>query len=128
MIRGIGIDIVEIARIERACRRWEEKFRERLYTDAEWAYCTSRAQPYAAMAARFAAKEAVMKALGVGVGKIGWREIEISREEYGRPRVRLYGKARDLARRQGITEIWISLSHCRDYASACAVAEGGSGR
>ncbi|CEP69257.1 Holo-[acyl carrier protein] synthase [Moorella glycerini] len=118
---SLGIDIIEIERLERALKR-HPRLLARLFTAAEQEYCSSRHRPGASLAARFAAKEAVMKALGVGLGSCSFRDIEISREEGGRPRVVLYGRAGELAREVGAGTIIVSLSHCRAYAAAVALA------
>ncbi|MDN5345459.1 MAG: holo-[acyl-carrier protein] synthase [Clostridia bacterium] len=115
-----GIDIIEIERLERAVKR-HPRLLARLFTAAEQEYCLSRKQSGASLAARFAAKEAVMKALGDGAGRCAFREIEIARAGEGPPRVVLYGQARQLARELGAGEITVSLSHCRAYATAVAI-------
>ncbi|WP_406677016.1 holo-ACP synthase [Moorella sp. ACPs] len=118
---SLGIDIIEIERLERALKR-HPRLMNRLFTPAEQEYCLSRHRPGASLAARFAAKEAVMKALGVGLGSCSFRDIEIGREEGGRPRVMLYGRAGELARERGTGTVTVSLSHCRAYAAAVAQA------
>lgn len=111
----VGVDIVEIARIEQMAQRWGERFLERVYTPAELAYCQGRMEH---LAARFAAKEAVSKALGTGIGSVTWREMEILPDEGGRPRVHLHGSARHLADELGLTSVAVSLSHGGEYAVA----------
>jgi holo-[acyl-carrier protein] synthase len=111
---GVGIDLIEIERVERALER-RPRLAERLFTDAELAYARERARPGRHLAARFAAKEAVIKALGQGVPL---KEIEVVSGEP--PRLRLHGRAAEVA---GDTEIAISLTHSRDTAAAVAVAE-----
>jgi len=111
----VGVDIVEIARIEGVTQRWGERFLERVYTPSELAYCRGRTEH---LAARFAAKEAVSKALGTGIGNITWREIEVLPDEGGQPRVYLQGSARHRADRLGLTSLAISLSHSGEYAIA----------
>ncbi|HEX9531352.1 MAG TPA: holo-ACP synthase [bacterium] len=121
-VRGVGIDIVEVRRIEQALDRWGDAFVTRLFTVAE----DERARPPHArgirLAARFAAKEAVMKALGLGWRAMAWREIEILNDPLGKPTVTLRGGAKRAAERQGIAVVLISLSHTRDLAFASAVA------
>ena len=117
----VGVDLVEIDRIEAAVDRWGQRFFERVYTDAERTHCRNRTPE---LAARFAAKEAVMKALGTGIKGVGWREIEVLPNRDGKPLVYLYGGARRKAEELGVGEIAISLSHSRDYALASAF--GGS--
>lgn len=123
MVRGVGVDVVEVARIRRAVERWGQAFLSRVYTPEElrWA----RGQLAAArLAARFAAKEAVMKALGGGWGQVRFRDIEITRSPSGQPQARLYGSAARLAREAGVVAVHVSLAHAREYAAALAVAEG----
>lgn len=117
----VGVDLIEIDRIEAAIARWGERFSNRVYTEAEREHCRGRAPE---MAARFAAKEAVMKALGTGIKGVGWREIEVLPDPDGKPLVYLYGGARRKAEELGLREVAISLSHSRDYALASAI--GGS--
>ena len=116
----VGVDIIEIARIEGVIERWGEKFLQRIYTEAEFEQCRKRP---ASLASRFAGKEAVMKALGTGVRGISWREIEIMAEPSGKPVVRLYGKAQDKADSLGMGELAISLSDSKKYAIAFVVGE-----
>ncbi|APC09409.1 holo-ACP synthase [Neomoorella thermoacetica] len=117
-----GIDIIEISRLERSIKR-HPRLLARVFTPAEVAYCLARHRPGASLAARFAAKEAVMKALGIGLGRCSWQDIEITREQGGRPRVILHNRARQLARELGVGEITVSLSHCHAYAAAVALVE-----
>jgi holo-[acyl-carrier protein] synthase len=120
---GIGVDIVEIGRMELAIDRSGEAFLQRVFTDDERAYCGSKARPATHYAARFAAKEAVAKALGTGIGaRAGLVEIEVVRDARGVPGVRLAGRALEHARACGVGEIKVSLSHGRDYAVANALA------
>ncbi|MGQ9627480.1 MAG: holo-ACP synthase [Anaerolineae bacterium] len=115
----VGVDIVEIERVGRAVSRWGERFLGRVYTPQERAYCRGRVP---SLAACFAAKEAVSKALGTGLGEIAWQEIEVLHNERGQPSVRLHGKALARARSLGLGSFALSLSHSRDCALACAVA------
>ena len=118
-IVGIGIDMIEIARIARALKR--PGFAARIYSDAERQYLAKK--PAESWAARFAAKEAVMKALGCGWQKgIAFRHISITNDSLGKPQVALTAEARRWASAHGITELFISLSHTRDFAVAQAVA------
>ncbi len=121
-----GVDLVEIPRIARAVERFGERFLERVYTPDEVRF--SRGRP-AELAARFAAKEAVSKALGVGMRVlsplgISWREVETLNERSGKPYVILHGRARELAEAQGLDEWAISLSHDGGLAIAFVVATG----
>jgi holo-[acyl-carrier protein] synthase len=114
----IGVDIVEIERVESAVSRGGERFLGRVYTETELRTCQDR---FPALASRFAAKEAVMKVLGPGGSGIAWREIEILTGDDGRPSVRLHGRALDKATRLNLKEISISLSDSREYAVAVAI-------
>ncbi|MBD0347874.1 MAG: holo-ACP synthase [Thermoleophilia bacterium] len=115
----VGVDLIEIARVRRALER--PRFRERCFTEAERAYCDSRPNPAQHYAARFAAKEAVGKALGFGVARAwAWREVEIA----GRPKpaVSLSGRMRAWAQKQDAAQIDLSMTHSRELAAAVAVA------
>lgn len=116
----VGIDIIEISRVEAVVARRGERFLHRIYTDRELELCHDRGE---ALAACFSAKEAVMKVLGMGAKDIGWREIEILADQRGAPEVHLTGRARERAAELGLGEIAISLSHSKEYAVASAVAE-----
>ena len=122
-IYGIGIDVVEVDRIASAIERHGEPFLAKLFTLAERAYCGVQKRPELHYAARFAAKEAVSKALGTGIGsQAGWLDLEITRDPSGAPKLQLQGSAALFAKSQGITEIQISLTHAREYAAANAIA------
>lgn len=127
MIAGIGVDIVEIGRMARALARHENAFFRRVFTEGEQADCRSEKGRAAHFAARFAAKEAIMKALGCGWGPIGWQDVEILRSRSGRPVVTLHGDAARVAAQRGIAAVHVSLSHEREYAVAYAVAVHGLG-
>ncbi|MCE2500296.1 MAG: holo-ACP synthase [Dehalococcoidia bacterium] len=114
-----GVDFVEIDRVSGVLDRYGERFLRRVFTPAEIAYCRGRAPN---LAARFAAKEAVMKSLGTGFRGVGWRDIEVVRAPSGAPSPRLHGRAKRRAERLGVTEIAISLSHSRGFAMVVAVA------
>ena len=116
----IGIDIIEIARIERAIARWGEGFLRRVYTDPELKLYRKK---LSSLAARFAGKEAVLKALGKPIKGTGWREIEILSNPSGKPLVRLYGKAQNQAKGLGLGRLAISLSHSKEYAIALVSGE-----
>ncbi len=118
---SVGVDIVEIERIEAVLRRHGERFLQRVYTPTEQAYCRGRVPE---LAARFAAKEAVSKALGTGLRGIAWQEMEILGDERGKPLVCLHGRAKARAEELGLSEFAVSLSHSRDYAVALVVAAG----
>lgn len=116
---GVGVDVMEIGRFEEALRR-RPRIAERVFTEAEAAYCASRAFPPQHFAARFAAKEAVGKALGIGMTR--WREVEVVRGR-GAPQVALHGRYARRAAALGVARIHISLTHGQDSAVAMAVAE-----
>ncbi|MFC1940962.1 holo-ACP synthase [Chloroflexota bacterium] len=116
----VGIDIIEISRIQRAMERCGKRFLNRVYTDPELRLC--REKP-SSLAVRFAGKEAVMKALGTGAKGVSWREIEILAEPSGKPLVNLYGKAQAKADSLGLGTLAISLSHSREHAIAFVIGE-----
>jgi holo-[acyl-carrier protein] synthase len=123
-IVGTGIDIVECLRIAQMIERHGELFITRIYTDAEIEYCTARKAATQHYAGRWAAKEAVLKALGTGWRRgIASRDIEIRNDRKGAPTVNLRGGARDVMERAGIRRVHVSISHCRSFAVAHVVAE-----
>lgn len=123
VIVGLGTDIVEIVRIGRMVERHGEVFLNRVYTDEEIRYCQKRRECYQHFAGRWAAKEAVMKTLGTGwVRGVSWRDIEVASEKSGRPTVAISGGTREFCEQLGIDEILITISHCRSYATATAIA------
>lgn len=115
-----GVDIIEIHRVRQVLERYGQRFLDRIYTPAEIIYCRGRAPN---LAARFAAKEATMKALGTGVRGVGWRDIEVVRHESGAPSIRLHGRAERRAGRLGVLDISLSLSHSQQYAVAFVVVQ-----
>ena len=115
---AVGVDIVEIDRIEKALAKFGERFLSRVYTPLEVAYCRGRVNE---LAARFAAKEGVMKALGTGAHGVSWREIEILPNHRGKPLVYLHGRAAARAERIGLTAVDVSMSHSRDLSVAIVV-------
>src|SRR2546422_6442201 len=117
---AVGVDIIEIKRIEKALVRHGGRFLGRVYTKLEVAFCRGRTSE---LAARFAAKEAVMKALGTGARGLAWREIEVLPNHRGKPLVYLHGRAAERAERIGLDELDISLSHSREYAVAFVVGQ-----
>jgi len=114
----VGVDLIELERIARVVERWGDRFLRRIYTEQELSYCRGRIPQ---LAARFAAKEAVMKALGTGIRGVGWREVEVVRPRGRAPTIALHGRAELRAQRLGIKQIVISLSHSRNYAIASVV-------
>jgi holo-[acyl-carrier protein] synthase len=120
---GIGTDIIECLRIAQMIERHGELFINRVYTSAEIDYCSSRKAATQHYAGRWAAKEAILKAMGTGWARgIRWRDIEIRNEVGGEPIVGLGGGARDVCESLGITRVLISISHCRSHATAYAMA------
>ncbi len=123
-VLGIGVDIVETQRIEHSLERFGERFLHRVFTAGEIEYCQSMKYPARHFAARFAAKEAVSKAFGTGIGKsMGWKDIDVHREGSGQPFVVLQGGAKELAATRNVSAVWISLSHTDHNAAAMAVLE-----
>ena len=122
-VRGIGTDIVECLRIAKMMERHGDQFINRVYSDAEIEYCQRQKAATQHFAGRWAAKEAILKALGTGwVKGLSWRDIEIANQRGGEPVVRFRGGAADVAARAGVAEIKISISHCRSHAMAFAIA------
>lgn len=122
MIRGIGVDLVQIPRMREVVARWDERFLHRVFTEAELAYCRGRRDPIQHLAARFAAKEAGLKALGIGLSMgVRWRELEVRRERAGPPRMVLSGRCRAVCEARGGRRMLLSLTHDGDYACAEAV-------
>lgn len=125
MIVGLGLDIAEIDRIEAAITRHGAPFLERLFTPAEVSYCESHKNRYERYAARFAVKEATMKALGTGWRRgVRWRDIEVTRDPSGKPGLRLEGVAREFADRLGVKRISVSITHSGNLALAQVIFEG----
>ena len=119
---SIGSDIVEVARVERLITRYERAER-RLFTEAEIDYCRARRNWHEHMAARFAAKEAVLKALGTGLGPgMRWTDVEVVNEDSGRPVVNLRGEVAAFAEREGVRQLELSISHTSELALAQALA------
>ena len=125
MIVGTGIDIAEVPRIREAIARHGERFLKRIFTEGEIQYCESKANRVERYAARFAAKEAGMKAIGTGWNHgVRWRDIEVARKPGGRPTLLLHGKAAEFALRLGATNIALSLTHTAEQAMAQVILEG----
>jgi holo-[acyl-carrier protein] synthase len=125
VIVGVGIDLVRIARIRQAIARWQDRFLERVFTEDELAYARRRRDPAEHLAARFAAKEAGLKALGTGLSMgVRWRELEVRRARGEPPRLALSGRTAALGAARGIRALHVSLTHDGDYAMAQVLAEG----
>lgn len=116
-----GVDMIEIERVERGIGRFGQRFLDRFFTPAEQAQCAGRAS---SLAGRYAVKEAVGKALGTGIGDVGWRDIEVLGDARGRPFLTLHNEARRLAAQRGLSEWAISISHTADLAIGFVVAQG----
>jgi holo-[acyl-carrier protein] synthase len=125
---GLGVDIVEIARFEGVIQRQGQAFLDRIFLESEQSYCRLHRQAARCYAARFAVKEAVAKAFGTGIGaQLGWHDIEVCRRETGEPFVSLHGTGAETARRKGVTNLLVSLSHGEHYAVANAIALADAG-
>ncbi len=121
---GIGVDLVETARIQHSLERFGKRFLQRVFTEGEIEYCQSMKFPERHFAARFAAKEAVSKAFGTGIGRaMGWKDIDVGRKESGEPFLVFHGGAKNLAEQRGVTAAWITLSHTEHHAVATIVLE-----
>jgi holo-[acyl-carrier protein] synthase len=123
-IVGTGIDICEVPRVRQAIERFGERFLKRVFTESERAYCDSKKNRVERYAARFAAKEAAMKALGTGLRRgVTWQDVEVTREPGGRPTLRLTGKAAGFAQVLGVRRFHLSLTHTEDSAQAQVILE-----
>jgi holo-[acyl-carrier protein] synthase len=121
---GIGVDLVECARIQHSLDRFGDRFLHRVFTDGEIEYSNSMKFPARHLAARFAAKEAVSKAFGTGIGKaMGWRDIDVRKKPSGEPYLVFTGHAEEMAKSRGVTSALITLSHTDNYAMASVVLE-----
>jgi holo-[acyl-carrier protein] synthase len=127
MILGVGVDIVEVSRVNGVYGRHGNRFLERILRPAEIAYCLSHQRPGPHLAARFAAKEAIAKAFGGGLGKApGWQDVEVLNHDSGEPYVVLHGPGLRLLASRGASRLHLSLSHTEHYAAAVAILEGAS--
>ena len=125
MILGTGVDIAEVPRIRQSIERYGERFLRRIYTDGEIQYCESKASRFESYAARFAAKEAGMKALGTGWNHgVRWRDIEVVRPKGERPTIQFHGQAAAIADKLGTKNVALSLTHTREEALAHVILEG----
>ncbi|MCC7341561.1 MAG: holo-[acyl-carrier-protein] synthase [Bryobacterales bacterium] len=124
MIVGVGVDLAEVDRIRNSFERFGERFRDRIYTPLEIAYCESKANKYERYAARFAAKEAGMKAIGTGMRKgVRWLDFEVANLPSGKPTLRFHGVAAEYAARLGATNVALSLTHTSATALAHVILE-----
>ena len=124
MIVGTGIDIAEVPRIAASIERFGNRFLQRIFTEGEIRYCESKANRVERYAARFAAKEAAMKAIGTGWSHgVAWRDIEVCREPRGRPTLTFHGKAAEFAAKLGVSHVALSLTHTAEHAIAQVILE-----
>ena len=125
-VLGVGVDLIEIERVKKAMEaKSGKRFESRVFTEREIAYCRSKANPYPHFAARFAAKEAVMKAFGTGwTARVFWKGIEVWNNELGRPFIAFHGNTEELAAEMGVETCQVSLSHNRSQAVAVAILLG----
>ncbi|MGH9610338.1 MAG: holo-ACP synthase [Bryobacteraceae bacterium] len=124
MIVGVGTDLAEVARIRKSVEQFRDRFLKRVYTDAERAYAFGKANVAERLAARFAAKEAGMKAIGTGWRcGVGWRDFEVINDAAGKPSLRLSGTGAEIAGRLGVSRISLSLTHTRELAFAVVILE-----
>ena len=124
MVLGIGIDIIEVSRIKHSFEKFGERFLNRILHPNEITYCLSHREPAPFLAARFAAKEAISKAFGTGIGaECGWQDMEVGRKPSGQPFVILHGAGQALLIKRGGGEVLLSLSHTQTYAAAVAILQ-----
>lgn len=124
MILGVGIDIIEVGRIQASYEKFGDRFLKRILLENEIAYCLSHKQPGPFLAARFAAKEAISKAFGTGIGaQLSWQDMEVAKHPSGEPYVVLHGNGQKLLAERGARAVLISLSHTQEHATAVAILE-----
>ena len=125
---GLGFDATDIPRIRETYERYGDRFLQRVFTEGEIAYSQSMKFPARHLAARFAAKEALSKAFGTGIGKsMGWRDLDVQKKASGEPFVVLRGGAKQMANERGVEKVWISLSHTETSGMATIILEGRGG-
>ena len=124
MIYGVGIDIVEVLRVEKILQKWGDPFIAKVYSADETAYCKKKAFPAIHFAARFAAKESFLKSLGMGLGMgVGLKDIELINDLQGKPYLKTHNRAEAILREVGIMTIHVSVTHTREYANAVVILE-----
>jgi holo-[acyl-carrier protein] synthase len=124
LIIGCGIDLVEIERIEKIIKKWGDNFIFRIFTSLEREYCEKKkGNKFQSYAGKFAAKEALLKALGLGLRKANWKEIEIKNDELGQPIIDTFGKLKNIASTKGVSKYFLSISHTKEYAVAQVILE-----
>lgn len=125
LIIGCGIDLVKIKRIEKIIKKWGDNFTFRIFTSLEREYCEKKkGNKFQSYAGKFAAKEALLKALGLGLREANWKEIEIKNEELGQPIIDTSGKLENIASVKGVNKYFITISHTKEYAIAQVILEG----
>lgn len=125
LIVGCGIDLVKIERIEKIIKRWGDNFIFRIFTPLEIEYCEKKkGNKFQSYAGKFAAKEALLKALGLGLREANWKEIGIKNNELGQPIIDTSGKLKNIASAKGVSKYFITISHSKDYAIAQVILEG----
>lgn len=125
LIVGCGIDLVKIERIEKIIKRWGDNFTSRIFTISEREYCEKKKDnKYQSYAGKFAAKEALLKALGLGLRGVNWKEIEITNNELGQPIIDTSGKLKNIVLTKGVSKYFITISHTKEYAIAEVILEG----
>ncbi len=125
LIVGCGIDLVKIERIEKIIKRWGDNFISRIFTPLEIEYCEKKkGNKFQSYAGKFAAKEALLKALGLGLREANWKEIGIKNNELGQPIIDTSGKLKNIASAKGVSKYFITISHSKDYAIAQVILEG----
>lgn len=122
MVFGIGVDIVKVERVKEAVQRWGDKFTDRLFTQGELSYCFGRHNPYISLSARFAAKEAVVKAISSGI-PFSFREAEVVNSPGGQPILKVRGRLAEFLKEKGVVNIHLSLSHENEFAVAYVLLE-----
>lgn len=122
MIYGVGIDLVKVSRMKEMSKKWQDKFFQRVFTQSEIAYCKEKKNPYLSLSVRFAAKEAVIKAIG-SRAFIDMTDIEVMNSDTGKPSIKIDGKLQDFFKEKGIKHCHLSLSHEREYGVAYVVLE-----
>lgn len=124
MIVGCGIDLVKVERIEKIIKRWGNSFTSRIFTSLEGEYCEKKKNnKYQSYAGKFAAKEALLKSLGLGLKGANWKEIEVRNDELGQPIIDISGKLKNIASAKGVHKYFVSISHTNEYAIAQVILE-----
>jgi len=124
LIVGCGIDLVKVERIEKIIKRWGNSFTSRIFTSLEGEYCEKKKiNKFQSYAGRFAAKEALLKSLGLGLKGANWKEIEVGNDKLGQPIIDISGKLKNIASAKGVSKYFVSISHTREYAIAQVILE-----